>query len=247
MTSDDFDIEPGLSFGTWLHSEVAGECVIETTGWAPERAARVSQRLQSVVREGERFDVVVPWSDGLTAFTAPGRYIYFTRRLLERCPDDDSAAFIVAHEIAHHELGHLRIFSHRLAALARVSHGWLVAASLHTIERAMYGPENESAADHRALDLCLEAGYDGRKCLRVFDILTQHALDFGDITGTLGLDTDADDDGSGELPWTTRLRTWTWEHMRGYPSMQDRRAALERYLAFRTATPIPDRPRIGFS
>ena len=246
MQSDDFDIEPGLSFGSWLHSEIVDECVIENSGWASERVDRVALRLQSVVREGERFIVVVPWMDALTAFTAPGKYIYFSRRLLERCPDDDSAAFVVAHEIAHHELGHLRIFSHRLAALARVSHGWLAAASIHAIERAMYGPENESAADHRAVDLCLQAGYDGRKCIQALTILAQHALDLGDTDGTFGLDTNAEDDEPGQTPWTSRFRIWTWERMRGYPSLQERREALERYLAFRTATPIPQR-RPGFS
>ena len=246
MQSDDFDIEPGLSFGSWFHSEIVDECVVEKTGWAPERVDRVALRLKSVVPEGERFIVLVPWTNSLTAFTAPGKYIYFSRRLLERCPDDESAAFVIAHEIAHHELGHLRIFSHWLAALARVSHGRIAAASIQAIERAMYGPENESAADHRALDLCLLAGYDGRKCLRVFDILAQHALDLGDREGTFGLDTGSEEDAPGEAPWTSRLRTWTWERMRGYPSLQERREALERYLAFRLATPIPQR-RAGFS
>jgi hypothetical protein len=246
VLSDDFDIEPGLSFGTWLRNEIGDECVIEETGWAPERVERVALRLQSVVPERERFVVVVPLSQIVTAFTAPGKFIYFSRRLLERCPDDESAAFVIAHEIAHHQLGHLRIFSHRLAALARVSSGWIAAAYVHAIERAMYGPENESAADHRAVDLCLVAGYDGRKCLRVFDILAQHALDLGDIEGTFGPDSDAEEDPTAETPWTSRLRTWVWERMRGYPSLQERRGALERYLEFRTATPIPAR-RPGFS
>ena len=111
----------------------------------------------------------------------------------------------------------------------------------------MYGPERESAADHRALDLCLAAGYDGKKCPRLFDILAQHLLDFGDTDGVLGLGSNSDEGSVGDASWPARLRTRTWEHMRGYPSLQDRRAALERYLAFRTATPIPDRPRAGFS
>jgi len=246
LQNDDFDIEPGLSFGTWLYNEIADECVLEKTGWAPERVDRVALRLQSVVPEGERFVVVVPWSEIVTAFTAPGKYIYFSRRLLERCTDDESAAFVVAHEIAHHQLGHLRIFSHRLAALARVSNGWMAAVYVHAIERAVYGPEKESAADHRALDLCLQAGYDGRKCLRVFEILSQHALDLGDTQVTFGLETNDEDDEAAEMPWTSRLRTWVWERMRGYPSLQERREALERYLDFRTATPIPQR-RPGFS
>jgi hypothetical protein len=247
LQSDDFDIEPGLSFGTWLHNAIVDECVIEKTGWASERVERVALRLQSVVPEGERLVVVVPWMDMVTAFTAPGRYIYFSRRLLECCPDDDSAAFVIAHEIAHHQLGHLRIFPHRLAALARVSGGWIAAASVHAIERAMYGPEHESAADHRALDLCLHAGYDGQKCLALFGILEQRALDLGDIEGTFGLDTDSEQESTAEIPWTTMLRTWIWERMRGYPATRDRRAALESYLEFRTTTPPPPPRRPGFS
>ncbi|HMI58444.1 MAG TPA: M48 family metalloprotease [Gemmatimonadaceae bacterium] len=247
MQSDDFDIEPGLSFGTWLHSEIVDECVIESTGWAPERAQRVAARLQSVVPEGQRFIVLVPWMDEVTAFTAPGKYIYLTRRLLERCPDDDSAAFVVAHEIAHHELGHLRMFPHWLAALARVRNGWMAAVAVQKIDRTLYGPENESAADHRALDLCLVAGFDGKKCIHTFEILAQYALEMGDIEGTFGLDTESEDVPAGETPWTTKLRTWAWERMRGYPSTEERRAALLRYLEFRTTTHVPNAPRPGFS
>jgi len=32
LQNDDFDIEPGLSFGTWLYNEIADECVLEKTG-----------------------------------------------------------------------------------------------------------------------------------------------------------------------------------------------------------------------
>jgi len=122
----------------------------------------------------------------------------------------------------------------------------MAAVYVHAIERAVYGPEKESAADHRALDLCLQAGYDGRKCLRVFEILSQHALDLGDTQVTFGLETNDEDDEAAEMPCTSRLRTWVWERMRGYPSLQERREALERYLDFRTAKPIPQR-RPGFS
>ena len=139
------------------------------------------------------------------------------------------------------------MFPHWLAALARVQNGWLAAVAVQAVDRMLYGPEHESAADHRALDLCLAAGYDGAKCIRAFDILAQYALDVGDIEGTFGLDTESEDLSPGETPWTTKLRTWTWERMRGYPGLTDRRDALLRYLAFKSATPVPKAPRAGFS
>ena len=50
----------------------------------------------------------VLWLSAPTAFTLPGSYIYITRRLIERCTSDAPVAFALAHEIAHHDLGHLK-------------------------------------------------------------------------------------------------------------------------------------------
>jgi len=234
VVSDDFEIKPCLSFGTWMYQQVAQDCVLERNGWAPERVERVAARLQAGIPESERLQVVVPWTEIFTAFTAPGRYIYFSRRLLERCPDDESAAFVIAHEIAHHELGHLRIFPHWLAALAQVKGGWIAAAGIQAIERRLYGPENECEADRRAIDMCLEAGYDATRCIHLFAILEQHALDVGDTDMAYGLDPESDQELSSDSSWGTKLRLWTWQRMRGYLPIQDRRGALQAHLRAKT-------------
>lgn len=231
--TDDFELEPGLSFGKWMYDQIAQDCVIERTGWAPERVDRVAGRLQKDLSEDERLVVVVPWTDLFTAFTAPGRYIYFSRRLLERCPDDESAAFVIAHEIAHHQLGHLRVFPHWLAALAHVNGGWMAAAAVQSIERRLYGPERECDADRRALDMCLEAGYDAKRSMHLFDVLERHALDVGDTDAVFGLDPESDQELSEDASWTTKLRTWTWQRTRGYLPIQDRRGALNAHLLAR--------------
>jgi predicted Zn-dependent protease len=75
-----------------------------------EKVTRVAQRLQADVEEEKRLRVEVPWIEAFTAFTVPGRYIYVSRRLLELCRSDESVAFLIAHEVAHHRLGHLDIF-----------------------------------------------------------------------------------------------------------------------------------------
>jgi hypothetical protein len=230
LQTDDFEISPGLTFGTWMYDQVAQDCVIERTGWAPERVNRVAARLQMRIPEGERLEVVVPWTEIFTAFTAPDRFIYFSRRLLERCPDDESAAFVIAHEIAHHELGHLRIFPHWLAALAQVKGGWIAAAGVQAIERRLYGPEKECDADRRALDMCLAAGYDATRCMHLFAILEPHALDVGDTHIAFGLDPESDQELSDDASRTTKLRMWVWQRMRGYLPIQDRAGALREHL-----------------
>ena len=114
MWSGDFELEPGEWFGEWLYNEIATGVHIEQHGFMPDRVRAAAERLQRDRPPDERFIGVVPWLDAFNAFTAPGRYIYFGRRLLERCPHEDSAAFVIAHEIAHHDLGHLDLFAGRL-------------------------------------------------------------------------------------------------------------------------------------
>src|SRR5262245_23435791 len=93
----------------WLREEVERELVVERDGWAVERIARVAERL-GANRDG--VTTLVVWLDSHNACTAD-RTIYISRRLLERLPDDEAAALVVAHELAHHRLGHVPRFSDR--------------------------------------------------------------------------------------------------------------------------------------
>jgi len=111
MWSSDFELTPGEWFGEWLHSQIAENAHIEQNGFMPDRVRAAATRLQTTRPTDQRFVAEVPWLDSFTAFTAPGKYVYFSRRLLERCPHEDAAAFVIAHEIAHHDLGHLDLFT----------------------------------------------------------------------------------------------------------------------------------------
>ena len=88
----DFEFEHGASFGEWLHEQLREAVVFETEAWALDRVRRVEQRLQAGRPETERLVVEIPWLDEVTAFTAPGRYIYISRRLFERCATDAEVA-----------------------------------------------------------------------------------------------------------------------------------------------------------
>ena len=55
----------------------------------------------------------------------------------------DHPAFVIAHEIAHHDLGHLGLFPPSLAGLARVRGGWFPAAVVQLMERRISRPGYE--------------------------------------------------------------------------------------------------------
>jgi Zn-dependent protease with chaperone function len=198
----------------------------ERHGWAPERVERVTARLEQHRPPDDRMVPVVLWMRGFTAFTAPGRYIYVSRRLLERCPDDEAAAFVVAHEIAHHDLGHIAGVPDWIPEQVRQRAGGVLAGFYNTLAHNVYGPERECDADRYALELCRRAGYDLDACIKLMDVLERFALDVGDHDAVFGPDPESDQELAIDAPWLTKARIWVHQRSRGYLPIQDRRASL---------------------
>ncbi|MBL0217373.1 MAG: M48 family metalloprotease [Myxococcales bacterium] len=162
-----------------LRKRIEAELVVEREGWAVERARRVTDRLQGKLPEHDRFETIVIRSDDHNAFTAPGRTIYLSRRLLDSLPDDAAAAFVVAHELAHHHLGHV---SGRYAGGAM-------------FDEPIAAHEHELHADLHAIELCLAAGYEPERCIVALQMLDAILLDAGDLEAVLG----AEHDREGEI------------------------------------------------
>src|SRR5262249_16846715 len=151
----------------------------------------------------------------------------------------DAVAFVFAHELAHHRLGHVRRV---LPALRAVRHlpGASVASLLAQVAiRLATSPEMERAADAWAIGRCLDVGYDGRACLRPFGLLKKLAEDHGDRSMAHGFG-DPDALAGRELErekrpaWqntlsdlASRASRLRWERLRGYPSIADRRRKVE--------------------
>jgi Zn-dependent protease with chaperone function len=163
----------------WVRDEIEQELVVERIGWAAERVARVTERLQRDVMGADRLQTLVLWMDEHTAFTVHGRTIYISRRLLERLADDDAVAFVIAHELAHHQLGHVINVPRSWLTALRWPLIWLQVVLITTNAR-------EHDADLRAIERCVEAGYDAERCITALELLAQVSLDYGDVDGVLG-------------------------------------------------------------
>lgn len=161
----------------WLRTRIEGEFVVERDGWAGERVDRVTAALQRDVPAAERLTTLVLWMNAWTAFTGPGRTLYVSRRLLETLPTDAAAAFVVAHELAHHQLGHV----------PRLASGWRAAPTLALamLQRLVHTAAHERDADLRAIELCVAAGYDVDACLVTLARMEHEALDWGNVDGVI--------------------------------------------------------------
>lgn len=136
---------------------------------------------------------------------------------------------MIAHEVAHHRLGHLDIFPDWLAELPGSQIAVLIAVLYRSIEARLYGPENEVKADLVGIDLCVKAGYEPKKCLEIFDVLEKFALDMRDLDMVFGPE-EADDELDPDAPLSTKLRIWIWQRTRGYLPLRDRRHEILRHL-----------------
>jgi predicted Zn-dependent protease len=173
----------------------------------------------------------VLWMSVPLAFTLPGRYVYISRSLIEYCPSDAPVAFALAHEIGHHDLGHIRRVSNMFAAegLAHAPER-LALLVVEFLSRWLYSREHEFWADAYAIGLCRRAGFDPTACLQCFDVLTRYALDHHDLDGVYGSDAELELDpaaASNRLSRTLiELRLWAARHRRSHPSLHERRQTL---------------------
>jgi len=226
---DSNDEDPLHRIGDMLYDAITENLVVESAPWAVERVDRVLTRLHSARGKGRQFTVVIPWINEPTAFTAPGRYIFVARSLFQIFDCDDMAAMVIAHEMSHHDLGHINVFPNWLPNITLADAKLLMFVLYRIVEMRIYGPEQECDADRNALELCLTAGYDGEACLRLFDKLEKLALDMGDVDGVFGPD-EADDELSEDASWSTKMRIWLYQRKRGYLPIRDRREMLLEHL-----------------
>lgn len=222
--------DENLPLDEWLRATLLDAYGPFSETWAREQVERINRRLHAVRRGLPELAIEILWITEVSAFTAPGRYIYLSRRLQERCASDEPVAFVLAHEMAHHDLRHLDLFEGWTARLPRVGGSRLIAAAFRQIERRVYGPEQELEADARALEVCLAAGYDGNRCLQLFDILESDALDRRDLDGVFGPEEDDEPPTDTVDEWIQRARRWTWQRFRGYLPIRERKAALRARL-----------------
>src|SRR5579885_2552552 len=220
-----------------LHRQLLEEFASETEeSWVAERLTRVMTRLNAARTDGTALTAHCLRVPAFTAFTMPGAHVYITRQLLERLPSDECVGFVLAHEAAHHDLQHLDVFRNVSEYVPRTNLSGLVAASLvWLVSHLMYGPERESQADQYAIELCLDAGWDGEACLHAFDIMEHESLHRGDIDGVFGPENLLDPTDPEHDSLSYRAQRWIWSRTRRYLPLRERREITWSYYRRRVA------------
>ena len=216
--------------GERLHAVLLRAYGLRQRDFSHDCVDRVMAALNAVRAPESPMTGEVLWLKAPMAFTLPGRYCYISRQFIERCASDAPAAFVLAHEIAHHDLGHLRHAEAWATSAAAYAPLRFAALVLYGLARRVYSREMEFAADARALVHCRMAGFEPRQCLLAFDILAWHLLDNRALDAVYGTDDELELDphlAANPLDWAyVESRLWLLRHRRSHPSIVERRQAL---------------------
>ena len=131
--------------GSGFDARIVGKNVIDT-GPQAARAMAIARRLNTVRKRRPKQPVVL-WSNNFSALTLRGKWVYVSKALAERL-SDDGLAFVLAHEMAHHDLDHLTTHMAMAGML-----GWK--------------QDMEGHADRRAFETMVAAGFDPQGALDV--------------------------------------------------------------------------------
>jgi Zn-dependent protease with chaperone function len=182
-------------WGTEFDKKLVGQSYIEL-GAQADRARAIARRLNAVRHRPPKQPVLLQ-TTGYLAVTRRGPWVYMASGFAQRL-SDDALAFVLAHEMAHHDLDHLTIMY--------VSAGMLG-----------FRQQIELAADREGLNISRRAGFDPRGALEAL-------ASSGD---------DPEDAGASRIPssWPPELRAHLDRFRLSHPPLEQRREALERWLA----------------
>ena len=221
--------------GERLHSVLLRAYGLRERDFSHECVDRVMIELNAVRGAERPMTGEVLWMSAPNAFTLPGQYCYISRRFIERCGSDAPVAFVMAHEIAHHDLGHLHHAEAWAASAAAHAPLRLAALALYGLARLIYSRDMELAADAYALELCRKAGFEPKQCLEAVDILTWYLLDNHNTDAVYGTDVELELDPQQATNLIEKVyiesRLWLARHRRSHPAIYERRQLLLSQIA----------------
>ncbi len=179
--SEEEKAEAERKMGGYLAHLFEQEVTVETDRKSCELLGRIAERLASRLRSSHlRFRVRCMHYPETNALAFPGGFVYVSSSLLELCRyDEDSVAFLLAHEFAHVVRGHaarrfltdavIKILSSR--PIGRSPATRAISGMLTRLLQTSYSQNQELEADLFAVNLTASARYAPEAGIRLFHTL----------------------------------------------------------------------------
>lgn len=176
-----YDTEREMKIGDSVSRQLEKNFELVTDRAMNDRAQRILNRLKPVSDRADMVYVIrILDNKEMNAVSLPGGYIYLFRGLMEKVPDDEELAAVIAHEMGHidakHGLKKLQAsygytFLQALAVASADADLARGVNAIYTVAFFAYSQEDEFEADHLAVKYMRRAGYDPAKAIGVLEKL----------------------------------------------------------------------------
>jgi predicted Zn-dependent protease len=173
--------EKEINLGNAVAAEIAKEIKFVTELDINAKVQRIFKRLVDVSdRQDLVFSINIIDDDTVNAFSIPGGFVYIHKGLLDKLPEDDQIAGVLAHEIAHitakHGLKRIQnSYGSLLVQVAAIGSGDAqLAQGVNAIITSLYfaySREDEYQADELAVKYMKKAGFNPARMIYVLEVL----------------------------------------------------------------------------
>ncbi len=169
-------IDDEWSAGQKIHEQLLGEFKVDAQ--ASRRVAELGNRMLGAIKrtKGRQFTFTVVNDDQVNAFAHYGGHIYIFKGLLDLAKSDHQIEFVLAHEIAHIELGHCSsaALAGETAERCLGEFAKLPANMMEKLVSLSYSPDNELASDAWAYHTLRARGFSQSQIADFFYLLLEH-------------------------------------------------------------------------
>jgi hypothetical protein len=165
-----------IGMGREAAQEFEKQAVVDNDPVAVAKLRRIGRRLVSVCDAPEyAFEFHYVDGEEVNAFALPGGYIYIYRGLLQLLPNDDTLAFILAHEISHvvrrHGIDQIQKQVVTSVALDAILGRSGASQILQALVGLHYSRSDENEADDFGLRWMVRAGFNPEASVQVMEVL----------------------------------------------------------------------------
>lgn len=163
MYGEEVSISEEHDMGRDLLSEIS----VSDYGVDFQRIQRICNQLVKSVpnKKGYQYKIHFVNEDVINAYTAGGQ-IFVYKGMIDFCRNDNELAAIIAHEIAHNELGHIKRKISEIKTMENI--GGELTAGLFMAATTSFGQKMETYCDLYGIDLAIKAGYNGCEVVNVW-------------------------------------------------------------------------------